>query len=299
MLVNNRASHSVRAKRRRTGAAMLAVVVLCVVALLSGCSSAPATLTILPPGVTVSVFQNRSDYAPRHLEVQVHNSSASTVTLRSGSFTSVYFTRSVAMHYVPYDLAPGDEVAFPVYLPTAACDKPAPAPRVTLRFTSKAGSGSATVTPSVLYHALAEIHAHDCAMETFESVVKISPGTKVTWSRDANGALISYLPLTLTPTGAGGSVTLKGIDDTTLLLMSLNTSYPLVLSAKSAPLQLTLRATPSRCETHVLSEDKIGTVVPFHVITKKYPNGYFGIVLSKTLKFEYYHYFSLACGYAG
>ena len=76
-------------------------------------------------------------------------------------------------------------------------------------------------------------------------------------------------------------MTLTGIDDTTLQVMSLNTTYPLVLTAKSAPLNLTLRAAPSRRETHVLPEDKIGIVVPFHVITSQYSNGYFGIVLSK------------------
>src|ERR1019366_2771867 len=102
-----------------------------------------------------------------------------------------------------------------------------------------------------------------------------------------------------TPTGAAGTVTLTGIDDTTLLRMSLNTTYPLVLSSRSAPLNLVLTATPSRCETHVLSEDKIGTVVPLHAVTSAYSNGYFGLVLSNTVKFEYYHYFSLACGYAG
>jgi hypothetical protein len=221
----------------------------------------------------------------------------STATLNSGSFPSVYFTKAVAMHYVQYELQPGDEVAFPVYLLATACDKPAPDPRVTLNFGTKSGKGSATVTPMVLYHALAEIHSYDCAMETFEKVITITPGAAVTWSSDPSGALISYLPVTLTPTGAAATVTLKGIDDTTPLLMSLNTRYPLVLSAKSAPLNLVLTATPSRCETHVLSEDKIGTIVPFHVITSQYPNGYFGVVLSTTLKFEYYHYFSLACGY--
>jgi hypothetical protein len=278
---------------------MLGALLLIGAALVAGCSSGAKSQISLPRGVTVSVFQNRSDYAPRYLEVQVHNRSRATLTLSSGSFASVYFTKAAAMHYVPYELEPGDQVAFPVHLPAAACDKPAPQPRVTLNFTTKAGKGSTTVTPTVLYHALSQIHSHDCAMETFEKVVAITPGTKVAWARDASGALISYLPITLTPTGAAGTVTLNSIDDTTLLLMSLNTTFPLVLSAKSAPLDLTLRAVPSRCETHVLSEDKIGTVVPFHVVTSQYANGYFGIVLSKTLKFEYYHYFSLACGYSG
>ena len=101
------------------------------------------------------------------------------------------------------------------------------------------------------------------------------------------------------PTGAVGTVTLKGIDDTTLLLISLGTSHPLVLSANVAPLRLELTATPSRCETQVLAASKIGTVVPFHLITSHYPSGYLGIVLSNKPKFEYCHCFSLACGYSG
>jgi hypothetical protein len=276
----------------------VAVVALAGLLLLAGCTSAPPRATTLPSGVTVSVFQNRTDYAPRHLEVQVHNASKANVTIRSGSFSSAYFVRSVAMHYLPYELEPGDEVAFPVYLPAAACTTAAPAPRVSLAFTSPGGKGTTTLAPAVLYHALSEIHSHDCAMATFERVVTITPGSAVTWTRDATGALVSHLELTLSPTGRTGTVILNSIDNTTLLDLSLNTTYPLELSGSSAPRKLVLSATPSRCETHVLSEDKVGTVVPFHVVTAAYPDGYFGLVLSNTLKFEYYHYFSLACGYS-
>jgi hypothetical protein len=201
------------------------------------------------------------------------------------------------MQYLAYDLAPGDEVDFPVALPAASCDKPRPAPRVTISFSDKTGKGTATLTPTVLYNTLNEIHSHDCALGTFEKIVAISPGDAVTWSRDANGALVSHLDLTFTPTGASGTVTLNSIDNTTLLDMSLDATYLLVFSAASAPRKLVLTATPSRCETHALGEDKIGTVVPFHVRTAAYSDGYLGLVLSNTLKFEYYHYSALACGY--
>jgi hypothetical protein len=275
------------------------VVGLMAAAALVGCSSTSGAQTALPAGVAVSLFQNRSDYPIRHLEVQVHNTTKSTVTLHSGEFSSAFFVKTVAMHYLPYDLEPGDEVAFPVYLPSAACDKPKPVPRVTVSFTDAAGKGNATVTPRVLYNTLNEIHSHDCALSTFEKVVAITPGDAVTWTRNASGALISHLDLTFTPTGAPGTVTLNSIDNTTLLDMSFDAKLPLALSASSAPQKLVLTATPSRCETHALGEDKIGTVVPFHVKTSAYSNGYFGLVLSNTLKFEYYHYFSLACGYPG
>jgi hypothetical protein len=264
---------------------------------LVGCSPMSGAQTALPAGVSVSLFQNRSDYPIRHLEVQIHNTTKSTVTLHSGDFSSAFFSKTVAMHYLPYDLAAGDQVAFPVYLPAAACDSPKPAPRVTVSFTDKSGKGTATVTPKVLYNTLNEIHSHDCALGTFEKVVAIIPGDAVTWTRDASGALISHLDFTFAPTGAAGTVTLNSIDNTTLLDMSFDTTYPLVFSASSAPQKLVLSATPSRCETHALGEDKIGTVVPFHVKTSAYSNGYFGLVLSNKLKFEYYHYFALACGY--
>jgi hypothetical protein len=286
--------------KRREGLRRLVagvVIGLIAAAVLVGCSSSSTARTALPSGITLSLFQNRSDYPIRHLEVQVHNTGKSTVTLTSGSFSSTYFSKVVGMQHLPYDLAPGDEVAFPVALPAAACDKPDPAPRVSIHFTDSAGKGSATVTPRVLYNTLVEIHSHDCALVTFEKVVTITPGSTVSWAKNASGALVSRLDLTFSPTGAAGTVTLNTIDNTTLLDMSLNTTYPLVLSASSLPLTLTLTATPSRCETHALGEDKIGTVVPFHVKTSAYSNGYFGLVLSDKLKFEYYHYFSLACGY--
>jgi hypothetical protein len=46
---------------------MLAALLLVGAALMGGCSSASKAQTSLPAGVTMSVFQNRSDYAPRHL----------------------------------------------------------------------------------------------------------------------------------------------------------------------------------------------------------------------------------------
>jgi hypothetical protein len=290
---------SIQRRRGIERTVSLVVGALLAAGVLAGCAAAPSAQTALPAGVNVSLFQNRSDFPIRHLEVQVHNTTKHVVTLRSGSFASTFFAKPVQMQYLPYDLAPGDEIAFPVALPAAACDTPKPAPRVTVDFTDSTGKGSATVIPRVLYNTLNEIHSHDCAQATFEKVVKITPGPKVTWAKDASGALVSHLDMDFTPTGAPGTVTLNSIDETTLFEMSLNTTYPLVLSAKSAPLHLTLTVTPSRCETHALSEDKIGTVVPFHVKTADYSNGYFGLVLSNTLKFEYYHYFSLACGYPG
>ena len=288
--------NAIRSRGLRRAAAIAAVLVAATAGL-AGCSPASASRAKLPSGVHVSLFQNRSDYPIRHLEVQLHNTTKSTVTITSGSFASTFFAKPVNMQYVPYDLEPGDEVAFPVALPAASCDRPKPAPRVSLRFTDSAGKGTATVTPKVLYNTLNEIHSHDCALETFEKVVAITPGDAVTWSKDASGALISHLELDLTPTGAAGTVTLNSIENTTLLDLTLNTEFPLVLSASSKPLKLTLSAIPDRCETHALGEDKIGTVVPFHVKTSAYSNGYFGLVLSNKLKFEYYHYFALACGY--
>ena len=85
------------AKRWRSHGAVFAAVLLLGAALVTECSSAPTLQTSLPAGVTVSVFQNRSDFAPRHLQGQVYNKSTSTLTLRSGSFSSVYSTRPVSM----------------------------------------------------------------------------------------------------------------------------------------------------------------------------------------------------------
>jgi hypothetical protein len=275
------------------------VIGLCVTALFSGCASAKSFQRSLPVGVSVSVFQNRSDFAPRHLEVEVDNRSKSRLSLSKGSFISAYFTRSAAIHSLPYELAPGDDIAFPVYLTESVCDSPAPRPRVSLAFADPAGAGQATVTPRVLYSALEQIHAHDCALASFEKVVTITPGDSVAWSRDGSGQLVSSLGITLTPTGQPGTVTLLSIDNTTLLDLTLDTRLPLSMSAGSAPQTVLLMGTPTRCETHVLSEDKVGTVLPLHVRTAEYPDGFIEFVLNDTLRFEYYRYFALACGFSG
>jgi hypothetical protein len=293
--------------RVRLGAAVTLVASLGVVLALSACTTfGPAAPTstasvqrALPRGVTLTVFQNRSDFAPRHLQVEVSNGSAGSITLRSGSFSSAFFASAAPIGSLPYALDPGDQVSFPVVLPKPACSASAAHPRVSLSFTDAQGRGSATVSPTVLYNALHEINVEDCARYTFEQVVRITPGSSVKTVRLPNKNLVGELAFTFTPTGAAGSVTIKQIDATTLLDMSFNTRLPLVMTAKSAPVTLILTVSPTRCETHVLSEDKVGTVVPFHVVTPSTSNGYFGLVLSDTLKFEFYHYFSAACGYPG
>lgn len=259
-------------------------------------TAAPAQ-QMLPRGVTVTVFQNRSDFAPRHLEVEVTNGSAGRLTLKSGSFSSAFFASDASVGSLPYVLDPGDQVSFPVVLPKPACSAAAADPHVSLAFTDAHGAGHATVSPRVLYNALHEINLEDCARYSFEQVVRITPGSSVKTVKLPNGKLVGQLAFTFTPTGAAGSVTIRQIDSTTLLDLSFNTRFPLVMTAKSTPVTLVLTASPTRCETHVLSEDKVGTVVPFHVVTPSTSNGYFGFVLSDTLKFEYYHYFSAACGY--
>jgi hypothetical protein len=295
-----------RFRVRLVAAAALAASVALVVALSACTTPGPGTPTstasvqqALPGGVTVTIFQNRSDFAPRHLQVEVSNGSAGRITLRSGSFSSAFFASAAPMGSLPYTLDHGDQVSFPVVLPKPACSASAADPRVSLTFTDAQGHGHATVRPTVLYDTLHEINVEDCARYTFEQVVRITPGSAVKTVRLPNRKLVGQLAFTFTPTGAAGSVTIKQIDATTLLDMSFNTRFPLVMTAKSAPVTLTLTVSPTRCETHVLSEDKVGTVVPFHVVTPSTSNGYFGLVLNDTLKFEFYRYFSAACGYPG
>jgi hypothetical protein len=281
-------------QRRRVGLAAVAGLAL----LLAGCTAAtpgagdPARL---PASVKVSVFQNRSDIGPRHLEVEVANGSKRDITVHSGSYSSAWVTGSAPIDSLPYTIPAGSTVDFPLALPKPACGAARARPRVKLAFSIGSSSGTAAVAPKELFDALAQVNRSDCQRASFEEIVTITPAKKIRIVRSATTRPVAELPITFTPTGKPGTVTVVSIQDTTLLNLTLAAKLPLHLSAATGARTVILRATPGRCETHVLSEDKIGTVLPFHAVTPEFATAAFRFDLSDQLRKQLYEYFPISC----
>jgi hypothetical protein len=262
---------------------LAAVVVLgMVAALLSACGAAPTV------PITVSFFQYRSDLAIRHSQIEVHNHGTVAITVTSATFASAWFTTKVSSASAPSQVPAGSSIDFPVALPKAVCSSATPKPVVSIRYSTAGGTtGETTVTPTLPYHTISSLHAEDCSLAEFQKVATITPASALRFQQvgDKQNALLDF---TVTPTGAPGSVEILTTQNTTLLsqpegeLRTIDETF----TAESPPTVITLDFVPSRCEAHVIAEDKVGTVIPFRVNAGPYRNAVFTIDAPPAVKNE-------------
>ncbi len=256
------------------------VLVAALALLLTGCAAAPT----VPIGV--SFFQYRSDLAVRHSQIEVHNRSTVEITITKATFSSAWFSKTVSSASAPSQVPAGSTIDFPVALPKGLCSSTTPKPVVTLHYTTADGTkGATTVTPTLPFHTISSLHAEDCSLDEFQKVATITPASALRFQQvgDKQDALLDF---TVTPTGAPGSVEILSTQNTTLLsqtegeLRTIDQTF----TAASPPTVITLDFVPSRCEAHVIAEDKVGTVIPFRVNAGPYTNAVFTISAPPAVK---------------
>jgi len=126
---------------------------------LTGCA-APAVE--LPPGITVSVFQNRFDYSLRQLEIKVSNGTDATITVTRAAFESTRFAEA-AVWDRPQDIPAGSARDLKVQLPDPLCGDAESEDSVTIDVTLADGtSGTVTVRPSDEQGRVDTINTQDC-----------------------------------------------------------------------------------------------------------------------------------------
>lgn len=285
----------------RRGLGMLAATLLAAGAL-AGCS-APAPK---PIALEVSVFQLRSDYAIRGAQIEVTNPSKLKLRVTSASFSSRWFAKTVSSPSAPTDLSAKGTTDFRVVLADARCSTPKAAPVVRVTYLRPDGShGTTTVTPTIPFGSISQLHAQDCGRAEFEKVAKISIAPSLRFDPpEAAGAApsgkrVALIDVTFTPTGAPGSVTLHTTEDTTLLAQREGPfrSVELTLSAASAPTTLTLDYTPAGCLQHRVAEDKVGTLIPMLVDAGPYHAAHFSVPVSTAMKNALLDWVGVYCGW--
>ncbi|MGO4692201.1 hypothetical protein [Glaciibacter sp. 2TAF33] len=285
-----------------TAAAMLSVTAA--VLAMAGCSSAvPAAAPTRPAdGVSVEIFQNRQDYAVRVLEIGVTNGGASDLELVSAAFESPQFT-GIATWKEPLTITAGSATDLRVQLGTAVCDgRGGGTGQVTMVWRAGSaragGTGSASLTPADTKDTIDRIVREDCLAAAVDSVVAIIEPASV--RIDGTGAAsVAWLDLTVTPTGAGGSVTVDRVSATVLLASASGLDWPvgLTLDAASPPQTVSLALRPTRCDPHAVIEDKRGTVFPFQVTTSSGPAGTYNFAVSDVLRRQVYDWIAAHCSY--
>ena len=277
---------------------VLVTVVACAL-LLTGCTTDVAPPVAAKVRLAISVFQLRSDYAPRQAQIEIHNRSSHDITVTRARFDSAWFDGAVSSASAPARVLAGATTDFPVVLAAPRCSAAKALPEVTVEYRTKDGErGAVTATPSIPFDSLGTVHASDCAKVEFEKVATITPAGALRYE-EVDGKPIALLDLTIAPTGAAGSVALLSTEDTSLraqregVLRTIGQTF----SAASAPTVLTLDYTPSRCEQHVVAEDKVGTLVPIRADAGEFTDALFPVAVSPAVKAEFYDWFARYCGW--
>lgn len=281
---------------------------------LSGCSASatdlPAESSALPDGMTVAVYQSRSDVASGQLEVQIANLSDDDVTITAVEFSAPQFAEPAVWQKDSTVVGAGRTVDLPVLLPGAVCDENAPAPTVRLTWAVDGNIRSSDVVPTDERGRLEELRADGCFAGAVDSIASLSletPPRPVT----VDGVAAAELDLTVTPgTGSGGSLTIRSLSGTTLFTfidrMTGLTTTSLDLGAVVAggtTSVVTVILVPTRCDPHAIAEDKQGTIFVFDVDARPQDgpavSGTISVAAPAQLTPELIAFVGEACGSAG
>jgi len=254
---------------RRAGLPMLAFVLLA-----SGCSTAaPEASTAAPPGVSVSMYQTRTDVAPRRLELAIQNGTDDPLRITGARLLSSQFAAAAEWQKASTTIPPGATVDLPVQLPDPDCTIDDPVHTVEFDYESDDGmSGTARVIADDRLDRMPALRLEDCLQQSVTAVVELTisdPPRRV----QLLGHPVIEVDLRAVPTGGEGSVILDQLASTTLLtpidpatgLPAPTAALGVTIAAGDAPSVVTLLLAPGRCDPHAIAEDKRGTIMPIDV----------------------------------
>ena len=248
-----------------------------------------------PDPISVEVHQTRTDVAAHTLQVAVTNASGATLAIESLVLHSDQFVAPARWPKERTTIAPGVTADLPVPLAAVNCEAGWSLPQIDLKY--RIGDGAAqsiTLEASDRLGQLAQISSVDCLYASAAEVVEITASTTPTIIPTSDPPA-ARLDLTLRPTGAIGTVTIRGVRSTTLLTVSAHpASLPLTLTGSDAPVLLSLDIHPARCDAHAIAEDKRGTIFPLDVVVGD-SSGEIAVAASDSVREDLYAFVRAAC----
>jgi hypothetical protein len=307
-------SHPPLAPRRQHLTAVAASAVLLTLLLsLQGCRSdgaQPGAEVSDTPALTVSINQFRDNYSKRIIEIQLTNNTPDPVTVLGAELVSALFSSGISWH-TPADgtvLPPKQPKSLPAQLPEPRCTDVSagtgtgsnsadarPTVRVSTRPDSRA-PGPLTVEDP--FGVLARNNSEMCLDKAVREIATFQPSPELAVSEDGTTAVVRVLILSGPGPGRHEELTIDRIDGTTLIAEDAAQPWPrgVQVTAGDPPVELRLAIRPARCDPHALAEDKIGTLLPFHV-TAGGRNGVLKIDSGDVLRHSIYDFVSAACGH--
>jgi hypothetical protein len=282
-------------------APLACTVLLACTALLTACATPQPTRNAeLPEGVSVSVYQSRTDLAVRQLQVTVHNESAVDLEIDGLVFDSDQFVGSAVWAKRSTTIAAGRAVDLPVALPEARCGDDAPEATASIDFALPDGArGSARLPAADPSERMPRLAVEDCLGHATLSA------TTPPRVEQLGGALVARLDLLVEPLagdGQDGALLIQEARGTVLLALadpvdgSAAVSQPVALTVdgRSQTSAVTLTLVPARCDPHAVAEDKRGTVFPLRV-TVEGTSGTVYVAADSEVKAALYDFVRAAC----
>ncbi len=251
---------------RTLGAALLIAVTL------AGCATGEGSKAV-PEGISVAVYQTRTDVGPRRLELSITNGTAGALQITGARLDSEQFVEPAVWQKDHTSIPAGATVDLPVLLPEPNCTAVAPDPVVEFDYVLADGTtGTARTVADDRIDRLPSLMVEDCIQKAVSDIVGLTI-TAPPRAATIAGLPVVELDLATEPTGADGSVELVSLSSTTLFMApDPTTGIPtneqplgIVIAGTDAPTVVTLNITPGRCDPHAIQEDKRGTIMPIDV----------------------------------
>lgn len=273
-------------RRRYLSAFAALVTLLTLLASLQACSGAsPApgeevsATSLSAPPITAEINQFRDNYSKRIIEIQLTNTTPEPVTVLAASLHSELFSSGIDWRTTAggIELPPNQTKSLPAQLPEASCPEtgvgtgmaPSSADnRLTLRISTRPTTyGSAPLTPADPYGVLARNNGELCLDKAVDEITEFQPSPELTVSADGSTAVVRVLVHPRPATEKQGVLIIERIDGTTLIAADPVRPWPAGVQVRAGgpPEELSLSIRPARCDPHAVAEDKVGTLLPFHI----------------------------------
>ena len=281
--------------RRRLLAAGL--VIACAIAGLVGCAPAPATL---PDGVSVKIYQPRTEIQSGRFAIQVTNGSDVPVTVLRAQLDSPDYSAPIVWERHDALLSPGIAIDLRVDPVEPVCGEPSSEPLlVTLDFRLEGGgTGQATLEASDPFNQFPRIPDALCLGILLGDVASVST---IRLEGDGVAGSPGRLVLAIAPGDGDATATLDAVQSTILVSLLGADGLPvpelpigMELSAATPATELSFPVRPGRCDPHAIAEDKVGTLFPV-AVTVGERNGTFRLPSTDEFRAQVYAFVQAYC----
>ena len=269
----------------------------CLAAAVAGC--APDEPLSDPEGVSVALYQTRSDVAAGVLEIQVVNDGPTPLVVTRAAYRGPEFVEALIWQGTGSTVHAGHRLDLPVALVDVSCDpRSTHAATVEITIVRDGREHTVTRTPSDPFGQVERLREEGCFAASLAElgelrITRLDPP-------DAAGSA-AHLVFEADPTGDSG-YTVTAARSTTLVSPAVDgvgrDEAPLTWRVAASSNQWALPIVPTRCDPHAVLEDKQGTLIPLSIERDDGVTGRLVVAASAEIRAQILDYVASSCGFS-